>query len=309
MNKKIKNRKFKYKEFLYNHVDVLISGEYEILAEEGTFTANDKVPILHKKCGQIFDMDMGHFNCKGRGPNKNGNRCPFCGHRSFIYSIDEIKNEVFRLTLGEYEVLSKNYLNNKLNLKFRHNSLICNNNEFEMTWNDFKNAGHRCPECFKIINESKFVKYIRRFLEAYNIEYIREKTFKTLKSDRNVPLRFDFYLPKYKILIEYDGRYHKVAYSESEDALLRYQENDRTKDEWVRRHKNFLLIRFNGSISILSLLLFAYFIDKDSTTIEKYIEKGNISFIFSRVRAEKENKVFEDELSFTKPKDIVYLKY
>ncbi len=46
------------------------------------------------------------------------------------------------------------------------------------------------------------------YLQENNIQYIREKTFSTCKSPKNYPLRFDFYLPEYNILIEFQGIHH-----------------------------------------------------------------------------------------------------
>ena len=47
---------------------------------------------------------------------------------------------------------------------------------------------------------------IRQILEENNIEYIHDMKFPTCKfPDTGYPARFDFYLPAYNLLIEYDG--------------------------------------------------------------------------------------------------------
>lgn len=58
--------------------------------------------------------------------------------------------------------------------------------------------------CLQSLGEFK----IKQSLEELKIPFIKEKTFPELVSDNNVPLRFDFYLPQYNLIIEYDGEQH-----------------------------------------------------------------------------------------------------
>lgn len=49
----------------------------------------------------------------------------------------------------------------------------------------------------------------KKILEELFIEYESQKTFeKCINPNTNAKLRFDFYLPKYNICIEYDGIQH-----------------------------------------------------------------------------------------------------
>lgn len=54
--------------------------------------------------------------------------------------------------------------------------------------------------------ESSGEKSIREFLEKENITYVQEKRFKDCRD--NKPLPFDFYLPDYNCIIEFDGQQH-----------------------------------------------------------------------------------------------------
>lgn len=49
---------------------------------------------------------------------------------------------------------------------------------------------------------------IANYLTKNKIQFVQEYSFSDLKGDKNYPLRFDFYLPNYNILIEYDGIQH-----------------------------------------------------------------------------------------------------
>ena len=62
--------------------------------------------------------------------------------------------------------------------------------------------GIGCPLC----SESHGEKFIRNYLDKRCIKYISQKTFKDLKD--KTYLSYDFYLPDYNILIEYQGIQH-----------------------------------------------------------------------------------------------------
>jgi hypothetical protein len=55
---------------------------------------------------------------------------------------------------------------------------------------------------------SKGERAVRRTLTQLNISYVPEKTFVNCKSPKDRLLRFDFYLPFYNLLIEYQGQHH-----------------------------------------------------------------------------------------------------
>lgn len=55
--------------------------------------------------------------------------------------------------------------------------------------------------------KSKGEKVISEFLNNNNLQFSKEYTFEDCKGKRRV-LPFDFYLPKYNICIEFDGKQH-----------------------------------------------------------------------------------------------------
>lgn len=266
-----------YKEHLINTVEDLKSGEYVILSED-EFKYKDKVEMLHTTCGTIFYPTIKNFTNKNKGGGK-GTRCPECSHPSKARTMDYVKEYFERVTLGEYTLLSTEYVNNKEKLKIRHNCSACNDHEFEMTFNEFKNAEQRCPECNRIFRSSKYHKYIRRFFQKFNIQFEEEKTFDTCKNKKN--LFFDFYLPNYKLLIEYDGAQHSRAWYDDEEQLKKQKNNDDIKDKWVLDNEDYTLLRISCSMEILSNIMFGLFKEGDSTTIEKY--NKNVKVIRSRV--------------------------
>ena len=93
---------------------------------------------------------------------------------------------------------------------------------------------------------SKGERKISELLTQNNIGFIQEKRFSDLKFiDTNNVARFDFYLPDYNTLIEYDGIQHFVAGAGNFDNLEKFkktQEHDKIKNEYAKKH-NINLIR------------------------------------------------------------------
>lgn len=82
-------------------------------------------------------------------------------------------------------------------------------------------------------------------LEKNKINYSLEKTFESCLSTKGNMLPFDFYLPDYNILIEYDGQQHyQIAFGQDEQKLFLQQENDKIKNNWCKEN-NIKLIRIS----------------------------------------------------------------
>jgi hypothetical protein len=85
--------------------------------------------------------------------------------------------------------------------------------------------------------ESKGVRDISKYLEGNNIEYIREHYYENCKNINY--LRFDFYLPKLNILIEYDGIQHFKVIEQwgGEEGLKKRQINDQIKNDYCEKNR------------------------------------------------------------------------
>lgn len=96
-------------------------------------------------------------------------------------------------------------------------------------------------ECWK--KYSIGVQKIISILQNNNIKYEQEKKYDTCVSPKGFKLPFDFYLPEYNILIEYDGEQHfKVAFGQAEEKLTLQQQYDEIKNQWCKDN-NIKLIR------------------------------------------------------------------
>lgn len=107
--------------------------------------------------------------------------------------------------------------------------------------------GSGCPKCSNKMSKSE--KIIAEFLTQHSIKFIQEYTFIDCR-DKN-PLPFDFFLPDYNTIIEYDGIQHfqpinfskKSTYNSSE--ILEYTKfHDKLKNEYCKNN-NITLYRIS----------------------------------------------------------------
>lgn len=96
--------------------------------------------------------------------------------------------------------------------------------------------------CLKISHGELKIKTI---LNENQINYETEKTFNDCRFiNTKLLARYDFYLPKEKILIEFDGRQHFIpnAFLGGEEEFKIRQEHDRYKNQYALEH-GYILIR------------------------------------------------------------------
>ena len=97
--------------------------------------------------------------------------------------------------------------------------------------------GHGCPTC----SESRGEATIRDYLLNHGIEHHTQHRFKDCKDLR--PLPFDFFIPQYNLVIEYDGKQHfepiqfgGVSMEQAEQSFKECQEHDAIKTEYCKQH-------------------------------------------------------------------------
>lgn len=133
-----------------------------------------------------------------------------------------------------------------------------NNNNRNIIWHCKCDCGNECDvnshdlikgntkSCGCKQNNSYGEQKISQILKENNILYEREKTFSTcIFPDTQRLAKFDFYLPDYNILIEYDGIQHFVIGNGQYDNPEKFkitQEHDKFKDQWCKDN-NITLIR------------------------------------------------------------------
>lgn len=101
----------------------------------------------------------------------------------------------------------------------------------------------RCKHCSQSESVGEF--RIRKLLENNNVDFEQEKTFPDCKDIKSLP--FDFYLSKYNLIIEFDGKHHfeNTAFNNYETT----KNHDKMKNEYCEKHNiNLLRIPYwNGN--------------------------------------------------------------
>lgn len=125
--------------------------------------------------------------------------CPRCNKRvpHTLYEVKTLGNKIHD-NKYEYLELSKREKHSIVKIKCKNCNTI-----FEQYVDNHLNKENGCLICKPI---SKGSDIIIEYLKEKNISYEREKKFSNCKYKRN--LLFDFYIPEYNILIEYNGEQH-----------------------------------------------------------------------------------------------------
>lgn len=158
-------------------------------------------PVINKN--NIYlrcNIDGYEWNCKYNSFVNNKTGCPKCGGVAKItqeYAENIVNKRCIKMNYSLIEPFV--FKTNKTKIKLK-----CNNcgHFFSPTYNGFISAETGCKKC----NQSKGEERITNFLNLKKIDFIQEYKFDDCKYVRK--LLFDFYLPEYKLLIEYDGEQH-----------------------------------------------------------------------------------------------------
>lgn len=201
------------------------------------FSTNKPILIKCKHCGNEFEIK------KASRLIYENVLCRECMEQTYRkHESDEwFKKRIFEQVGNEYELIGHfNGVDNYVTLK--HN--ICGN-IYDSTIGSSFLAGTRCPYC----NQSKGEKKIQNYLESKCIEYEPQKTFEELKFGKAKGLSYDFYLPQYNTLVEYQGEQHSYPIKYSKDmsddvAEHRFKiqkRNDKKKMEFAKKYGYSLL--------------------------------------------------------------------
>lgn len=189
-----------------------------------------------------------------------GQACPVCGKEKlsmlFSFPQEQLIKRAKEIHGDKYDYSLVDYKNNKTKIK-----IICPiHGIFEQVpVNHLRGSG--CPICNESHGEKKISKWLNDNGYFLNKDYFREFKFKDLKSKNNVCLRFDFYIPKKNLLIEYQGEQHYKSFDFSKmkraetEKFHSLQENDRLKRNFCKeRNIKELEIMFSEYENIESIL-------------------------------------------------------
>lgn len=197
-----------------------------------------KIDIICPEHG-IFKMKPNH-HLLGQG-------CSECDIKNKTLTIEQFIEKTRKVhgNIYDYSLVDYKYNNIKIKIICREHGI------FEQTPHAHL-QGRGCPQC-KIRSNGELI--IRDWLNMNEIKFEVQKSFTNCK---NVfPLRYDFYLPKYNMLIEYDGEPHfkEVAYLGGSDGLKYRQQNDKIKTDYaINCNFNLLRIKYTERNNLSEIL-------------------------------------------------------
>lgn len=216
-----KNRVDSYEDF-FKKVNAL-NGTIEVPNEyDGYHNAKTHIPCKCKICGYTWTMTPDNIlrgkgcpNCKIENTKK---RCTK-SNEEFVAEIEKINPNI--------QILTK-YCHS-------HSKVKCQCLECKHIWEVSPTSllgGTGCPKC----NNSKGELFISNYFDNNNIAYEPQKKFDDLIGLGGKQLSYDFYIPKYNILIEYDGVQHfkPIDVFGGEEYFKIQQEHDKRKRKYAK---------------------------------------------------------------------------
>jgi len=155
--------------------------------------------------------------------------CPYCQgdmRKSESHTFEQAIESLNKHNPFGFSLVKSSYVQVTKNADFKCPNC---NKVFTSTIASIKRGQH-CPNCDK--GESYGESYIRNFLDINKIEYKQEYSFETPYSKGRQ--RMDFYLPKYRLCIEFQGNQH---YNKNNSWYSKSGvERDKAKLRWCKEH-------------------------------------------------------------------------
>lgn len=187
------------------------------------------IDIICKKHG-IFSQNPRHHIGKK-------SECPECRNEKLSKEFSLDTNDFIKRAMvvhgDKYDYSNVIYVNGRIGVVIGCKK---HGNFNQIPLNHLNGAG--CPACKESFGEKKIAEY----LLLNNIYFQRQVSFNALKGDKNL-LKFDFYLPKHKLLIEYDGiqHYKAIDYFGGKNKFLKQKEYDKKKINFAIKNGYVLL--------------------------------------------------------------------
>ena len=225
---------------LHNQLLEKVTKLLESLQDEVTFirhwwkpdTLKHMTEVKCLRCGQIYSKTNSDFL---KNPN-----CPYCVGKELLNT-----QAVKAILPQEYELLSE-YKSTNEKVKIRH--LTCG-----FIWETKVKKLYNyigCPHCNK--KKSKGEQKIIRFLLDKNLAFENEKSFNW---QSNQLRRYDFYIPEFNLICEYNGEQHYKENNLFSLSLNQQQAIDKEKqEEAIKQGYNYLIIGYFDYDNIETIL-------------------------------------------------------
>jgi hypothetical protein len=202
-------------ELFERHSNLVVNSEYITMHHNINFTCTD--------CHNTFDRMAADIFYDGGCPFCNLNNLPQRQPKTleqFLIDVDQINKDV--IYIDGYTKAS-----DRVHVKCK----VCNHEWWPIGTS--LTSGFGCPMC----NMSHGERRIKDYLNIHTYIYIPQKTFSGLIGVGGGNLSYDFYVPNYNTLIEFQGEYHDgSAKIQTAIEFERQQEHDRRKRQYAEKH-------------------------------------------------------------------------
>lgn len=128
----------------------------------------------------------------------------------------------------------------------------CKNKIFTTSFNNYKRAG--VNQCFSCSNKaSRGEELIASILNKYNIDFIPEYRFDDCRDKRSLP--FDFYIPLYNLIIEFDGQHHYENHENWSNFEITKKHDEIKNDYCYKKNINLLRIPYWDGNNLEEIIL------------------------------------------------------
>ena len=227
------------KELYGKNSNIQIDGKY--------INSGENIKSICKVCGHIWYPRASRL-LQGYG-------CPNCAHQNLANKLRKTHEEFIeelRIINPYIRVIDKYITNHK---KVTCICEICSHQWSASPAKLLSKQG--CPSC----NESIGERTINIFLSINKISYNKYHKYDGLVGVGGGLLSYDFYLPQYNLLIEFQGKQHEqpIEHFGGEEKFEIQQEHDKRKREYAKAH----------NINLLEI--WYYDIDNIDTILEEYL--------------------------------------
>ena len=209
----------------------IIEEDYSILKLkwiEGEYINKETKLVIVDEEGYKYSLSLSNINVLSRNGLKPGKI-----YSNNSYSVYNIQHYLRQNNIP-CTIISDKYINANNKLLW----MCKEGHRFTMSWTGFS-VRHMCPICSGSHGEEK----IERWLVHNKISNVRQKTFKNLLGTGNGNLSYDFYLPNYNLLIEFQGIQHSqpVEYFGGNLQFKKQQIHDERKRNYAKENNYRLL--------------------------------------------------------------------
>lgn len=176
-----------------------------------------KVKIIYKKTGEVFEQT----------PSLHLVNAPENIRLAVRKTTEQFIKDANEVHDNKYSYEKTEYVKNQIKV------IITCPTHGDFNQNPLSHLqGNGCPHC----SESRGERMIAKHLDKLDISYYRQYKFDDCRNVFSLP--FDFYIPKYRLLIEFDGQQHfePMKFFGGVEAFDRLRENDRIKNEYCEEN-------------------------------------------------------------------------